>query len=115
MRDAQGRWCAAKKAAPSEDEKATPSTKRTTAESAGTAQNEGTKSRAVVVKRILRNMEAKLRGRNVKASLADYIRLVQLQKELDEDAPREIKVTWVGTGTETKRQANPDETSGNDE
>jgi hypothetical protein len=31
----------------------------------------------------------------MKASLADYIRLVQLEKELEADEPREIKVTWV--------------------
>ena len=40
-------------------------------------------------------MERKLGGEDVKASLGDYIRLMQLHKELDEDAPREIKVTWV--------------------
>lgn len=31
----------------------------------------------------------------MKASLGDYIRLVQLRKELEEDEVREIKVTWV--------------------
>ena len=31
----------------------------------------------------------------VKATLADYIRLLQLQKEMDEESPREVKVTWL--------------------
>lgn len=58
-------------------------------------------TRATVVKKLLRNIEEKLSGKDVKASLGDYIRLVQLQKELDEEAPREIKVTWVEPGTKT--------------
>ena len=45
--------------------------------------------------RILRDMEAQLDFRSRKASLADYIRLIQLQRELEEEEqPREIIVTW---------------------
>jgi hypothetical protein len=51
--------------------------------------------RAGVLTRLLRNVEKKLSGKEVKATLGDYIKLVQLQKELDEEQPREIKVTWV--------------------
>jgi len=41
-------------------------------------------------------MEKKLSGKEVKATLGDYIKLIQLQKELDdEEQPKEIKVTWV--------------------
>ncbi len=54
-----------------------------------------TSSRAEVVKKILRRVEQKLSGGDVKPSLGDYIRLVQLHKELDEESPKEIKVTWV--------------------
>ena len=43
---------------------------------------------------MLEQVEKKL-GTDVKVSLGDYIRLVQLQKELEEDELREIKVTWV--------------------
>lgn len=32
---------------------------------------------------------------DAKVTLGDYIRLVQLEKTLEEDEPREIKVTWV--------------------
>ena len=51
--------------------------------------------RAGVVKRLLENVEKKLSENEVKATLGDYIKLVQLQKELDEEPPKEIKVTWV--------------------
>jgi hypothetical protein len=50
---------------------------------------------AKVVKKLLEKVEQKLSEEEVKASLADYIRLVQFQKELEEEQPREIKVTWV--------------------
>jgi hypothetical protein len=53
------------------------------------------KEQVVVVRRLLRKVEQRLSEGDVKASLGDYIRLVQLQKELDEDTPKEIKVTWV--------------------
>jgi len=51
--------------------------------------------RAAVVKKLLKKLEEQMGGGAVKASLGDYIRLVQLHKELDEQSPREIKVTWV--------------------
>lgn len=59
-----------------------------------TIENEQ-RSQADVVNQLLRQMEAKLSEQGVKVTLADYIRLVQLQKELADDEPREIRVTWV--------------------
>ena len=44
---------------------------------------------------LLKKMEKKLGGEDAKVTLGDYIRLVQLQKELEEEEPKEIKVTWV--------------------
>ena len=46
-------------------------------------------------------MEERLEAGDVKATVADYIRLVQLQKELEEDEPTEIKVTWVDPETKS--------------
>jgi len=60
--------------------------------------------RAQVVKNMLTQMEAKIGSDQMKATMGDYIRLVQLHKELDDEAPREIKVTWVEpveTGSES--------------
>ena len=50
---------------------------------------------ARVVEELLEKVEKKLTGNEVKATLGDYIRLVQLQKELEEEQPAEIKVTWI--------------------
>jgi hypothetical protein len=41
----------------------------------------------------------------VKATLGDYIRLVQLQKELEEEEPGEITVTWVDPDQIEKTEA----------
>jgi len=53
------------------------------------------KTQAAVVKKLLKNVEKKLGGEDVKATLGDYIRLVQLQQELEDEEPRDITVTWV--------------------
>lgn len=51
------------------------------------------------IARLLEKLEKKLDGETPKATLGDFIRLVQLEKELaDEETPREIKVTWVEPG-----------------
>ena len=64
---------------------------------------EGAGRRAEVVSRLLEQVERKLDS-EVKASLGDYIRLVQLQKELEDDDVREIKITWVDPEEEPKTQ-----------
>ena len=46
--------------------------------------------RAVVAK-----MEDSLTNSEFKASLTDYLKLLQLEKELGTEVPQEIKVTWV--------------------
>jgi hypothetical protein len=57
---------------------------------------EGARPQAGIVQKLLKKVEQRLSKDDVKASLGDYIRLVQLQKELeDEEQPREMKVTWV--------------------
>jgi hypothetical protein len=55
----------------------------------------GAKERAEAVKRILLNVEKKMEGSDLKATLGDYIKLLQLQKEMGEEPARELKVTWV--------------------
>ena len=48
-----------------------------------------------VLEKLIVKMEESLNGSDVKASLGDYLKLVQLEKEIGEEAPQEIKVTWV--------------------
>jgi hypothetical protein len=52
-------------------------------------------SRANMVEKAIHSIEAKLGSTDVKATFGDFIRLLQLQKELQIDQPREIKVTWI--------------------
>ena len=54
------------------------------------------------VNKIIQNLEQKMSGGEVKATLGDYIRLLQLQKEMNEEQPTEITVTWVDAPCEKK-------------
>jgi hypothetical protein len=56
--------------------------------------------RADLVEKVIQSVEANLRSHKVKATLADFIRLLHLQKELQLDRPKEIKITWVETPDE---------------
>jgi hypothetical protein len=55
----------------------------------------GVETRAKAVKKLLTKVEKKMTEEPIKATLGEYIRLVQLHQELDADEPKEIKVTWV--------------------
>ncbi len=50
---------------------------------------------ARAVKCMLTKIEEKMSGNQMKATLGDYIRLVQLHKELDDESPKEIRVTYA--------------------
>jgi hypothetical protein len=52
------------------------------------------RAQMTVVASMRRNLELKLE-KNAKASLSDYIRLVQLEKELQNTEAKETKATWV--------------------
>jgi len=47
----------------------------------------------------LAKIEAKLKAKTYKPSLADYLKLMQLEKDFGEEDAREIRVTWVEPGT----------------
>ena len=53
------------------------------------------RQQARIVKGLLTKLAKDLKKDGAKSTLADYIRLVQLQKDLDKDEPRDIKVGWV--------------------
>lgn len=55
----------------------------------------GEKARAKAVKRILLNVEEKMSAADLKATLGDYIKLLQLQKEMTEQPKTEIRVMWI--------------------
>ena len=66
-----------------------------------TERKQKKKTQAAVVEKLLKNVEKKLAGKDVKATLGDYIKLVQLQTELEEEEPKDITVTWVDPKPET--------------
>jgi hypothetical protein len=51
-----------------------------------------------VLETVITKMETKLKEEDFKPTLADYMRLVQLQKEIGDDGVKEITVTWVEPG-----------------
>lgn len=53
------------------------------------------KSQKKLVEKAIQKIEQKLDGDELKPSVGDLIRLLQLKKELEEESPKEIKVSWV--------------------
>jgi len=63
------------------------------------------KHRAQIVRKAIESIEAKLGNDDMKVTLTDLVRLLQIEKELDADEPREIRVRWVESdGTESLRK-----------
>ena len=48
-----------------------------------------------VLCQVITKMEDKLKTEDVKPSVADYLKLLQMAKELGDDGPKEITVTWI--------------------
>jgi len=63
----------------------------------GTAQQEEPKqqSEAEVVDRMIQRFEKRVDDDKVNVTVGDFLRLVQFRKELGEEDPKEIRVTWV--------------------
>jgi hypothetical protein len=55
------------------------------------------KKSAVLIRKAIQNIESKIDTNEVKATIGDFIRLLQMEKELEVEQPRDIKVTWVET------------------
>jgi len=47
----------------------------------------------------------KARGEEFKPSLAEYLKLVQLEKEFEEDEVKEIKIKWVEPSARAKKKS----------
>ncbi len=43
----------------------------------------------------IKGMEERMKSPEFKPTLGDYVKLLQLEKEMEQGAPTEIKVTWV--------------------
>ncbi|HXM41619.1 MAG TPA: hypothetical protein VN924_10225 [Bryobacteraceae bacterium] len=51
--------------------------------------------RARIVRKAIESIEAKLGSAEMKPTLADLVRLLQTEKELNADEPREVRVRWI--------------------
>jgi hypothetical protein len=51
--------------------------------------------RSRLVRKAIERIEEKLGTDAIKPTLADLVRLLQIEKELDADEPREVRVRWV--------------------
>ena len=50
------------------------------------------------IRRVREKMELQLEEKGTdRPSVAEYVRLLQLERELEQDAPKDIKVQWVDT------------------
>ena len=67
----------------------------TTVSKQSTASERRRRNKSNLVKKALQSIEEKLTSNELKASVGDFIRLLQMEEELEAEEPREIRVTWV--------------------
>ena len=49
----------------------------------------------IMLDELLDRVEQRLKALDLKPTLTEYVRLVQLRREITEDQPKEVLVTWV--------------------
>jgi hypothetical protein len=49
----------------------------------------------IMLDELLDRVEQRLKTLDLKPTLTEYVRLVQLRREITEDQPKEVLVTWV--------------------
>ncbi len=59
---------------------------------------------AKLLQSAIAKMEAKLESDDFKPSVAEFLKLVQLEQELEQDEAKEIKVTWVEPAATPKEE-----------
>lgn len=57
--------------------------------------------KAALVEQAIQSLEKRLKNDELKATVGDLIRLVQLERELEEEQPKEIKVRWIEPAEES--------------
>lgn len=50
---------------------------------------------AELLTKTIEDLGERVKAKDFKLTLGDYLKLLQLEKEMEEDGPKEIKVTWV--------------------
>jgi hypothetical protein len=54
-----------------------------------------TKTKADVIREAIKIFEEKFKSANIKITASEYIRLLELQQQMNEEKPREIRIRWV--------------------
>jgi len=54
-----------------------------------------TKTKADVIREAIKIFEEKFKSANIKITASEYIRLLELQQQMNEVKPREIRIRWV--------------------
>jgi hypothetical protein len=60
-----------------------------------TRKRRRSKNKVALVGKVIKKIEEKLDSDQLKPTVGDFIRLLQLEKELKEEQPKEIEVLWV--------------------
>ena len=53
------------------------------------------RTKAKLVEKAIKNVARKVLGTDLKASVGDLVRLLELNKEIERDVPVDIQVSWV--------------------
>ena len=70
-------------------------TPRTCRECSHWSEIEGRVHLSSILGELLEKFKARLQDENFKPTVGEYLKLIELEKELDSDRPKEIRVTWV--------------------
>ena len=57
-----------------------------------------------LLERIVTDIERQINEKEFTATTAEYLKLIQLQKEFDQDETREITVTWINPSTSSENE-----------
>ena len=59
---------------------------------------------AELLEKIVEKIEVQVAAGEVKATTAEYLKLIQLQKEFDQDEAKEIRVTWINPSENSENE-----------
>lgn len=57
-----------------------------------------------LVDEAIEGIEKRLSDEKAPPTIGDYLKVMQLQKEIEEESPKEIKVTWVDPASATESE-----------
>ena len=75
--------------------KQTPSKKRTPSKRGSTKKTASSHRIAKLVDKAIEGIESRLNDEDDPPGIGDYIKVMQLQRDIEEERPKEITVTWV--------------------